>query len=131
MSDENERKNYAALRLEFAKWKMLGDGSQRAWAEAHGVAEQTVSEWNDHPEVKGYLSSWREHLGAEVAMVARNMLRLALGGGPQAVGAANWVAKVFGLEAPQKLDITGRMTMADFLAKATFVEQPEPDARLS
>lgn len=121
---------WTALRAEYADWLLDPErvGTQQEWALAHKVSEFTVARWKHHPEVQGLLAGWRARKGGEFALAAANMLRLALGDGPQAVAAFKAIAEVMGENAPQKIDVTGRMTLADFLAKGGFT-QDETAAR--
>ena len=115
---------WTALRAEYADWLLDPErvGTQQEWALAHKVSEFTVARWKHHPEVLGLLAGWRARKATDFALAAANMLRLALGDGPQAVAAFRAVAEVMGENAPQKIDVTGRMTLADFLAKGGFTQ---------
>lgn len=128
-----DAKSHDALRIEYAEWLIDPDrtGTQEQWAEAHGVHFVTVSRWKKHPEVVGVLAAFRERLAGEFALAATNMLRLAKGDGPQAVPAFRAIAEVMGMNAPQKLDVTGRMTLADFLAKGGYSQDEEQRARVN
>lgn len=126
----NPADEYTATRAEYARWLMDPEkrGTQQQWAADHKVSEFTVSRWRHHPEVLGLLAAWRTNLTPEFAKIVANMIRLAMGTGPQAVAAAKLCADVMGMNAPTKLDVSGKMTMADFLSKATFAETHALDA---
>lgn len=115
-----------ALRGEFARWLIdpHRSGSQRDWAEAHGVRAEALSVWRKHPDVRGVLANWREDLGPEVAVGMANLVRLSQSQkAADAVPAMRLLVDVFGLSAPQKTD-------QSVVTRVSYVE-PGALARLS
>lgn len=128
---------WTALRAEFAYWLIDGTrqhyrGEQRDWAQSHGVTEETLSRWRTHPEVLGITSTWKERLSGDFGRGSARLMSIVLYGRPlEAVAAYGQLAKTMGANAPDKHEISGRMTLADFLAKGGYSQDEEQRARVN
>lgn len=104
-----------SLRMEFARWLIdpSRTGTQEEWAQEHGLAASTLSDWKRHPEVRGVLASWRESYRPDFGQVVDAMFQKAKRGDVQA---ARLLGDWLGENAPTKIDQTTRTTLADYLA---------------
>lgn len=118
----------SAIRAEFIDWFLTPgrQGTQQSWAQEHGVDQSTLSDWKRGPEFAQAAASYRTAFKPRFVEATMTMLDLAVRGN---VNAYRAVADVLGENAPQKVDLTSRMTLTDFLSKATF--PVEPVVRLS
>lgn len=119
---------FTVLRAEYADWLMTrrrGE-TQQEWAKAHGLSEFTVVRWKRHPEVVQLLSEWRTRVKSEFGLVAANMMRLAMGDGPQAVPAARLLADVLG-ETKNEIDLNVSAPFMDLQKKLVDIRRQSID----
>lgn len=103
MTEESAKRDYSALRREFAEWLMYPfHGTQAAWAKEHDLAEQTLSEWKADPDFAKLLINWRERGKVAIpAMFAAVVQRVIEKGDPIAYRA---VMETLG-ESKQEIDL--------------------------
>lgn len=104
-------------RMAFAAWLALPLSerrpiTQREWAAEHNVDQGTLSGWKRTPEVMQVLEQWRESFKPEIGEVVAKMLDAARRGD---VPAARLVGDWFGLEAPKKLEHSGKVGLLEWL----------------
>lgn len=87
-----------------------------------GVDQSTLSDWKRDPAVVKLLAEIEAGFAAEKARAVANLVRIATQGkdAMAAVAAFRELAKVFGWNKPEKVEHTGRMTLADFLAAGGY-----------
>lgn len=86
MDPQEERKDYDALKREFAEYLMYPfHGSQRQWAEDHGLNEATLSRWKADPEFSQLVKDWRSRAKVAIPdMLAAVIARVITTGDPHA-----------------------------------------------
>jgi len=117
-------KRYDDLRVEFLAWLMDPDRpreeTQRQWAAAHRVHEDTVSKWKHSPEAREILLRWQEPYRVKFVEIAKSLFSAATDHEhPQMVQAARTMAELLNMypeKKPQGLDI--RLTVAQLYAEA-------------
>lgn len=117
------RQKSADLRMDFAKWLVdpMRVGNQQDWAAEHKVDAATLSDWKRHPEVRAVLDGWREAMRPGVSQVVMAVFQRAKGGDMQA---ARLFGEWFGLGAPKKVDLSGKIGLMEWLG--SNAEQLDP-----
>lgn len=121
----NPTESPAAARMTFAKWLVSPfrvPATQKELAEQLGVAQSTLSDWKHSPEVQAVLRDWRESYRTGFVEAVEAVFRKAKQGDVPAFKA---LAEVLGENAPQKTEISGRMSLSDFLSRVTFTADAE------
>jgi RNA processing factor Prp31 len=76
---QEQGKDYGALRMEFAEWTMNPfGGTQRDWAEAHGLSEATLSRWKAEPDFVDLIKDWRQRGKVAIPAMLKRVIRRVL-----------------------------------------------------
>lgn len=136
-SKSGQAKDTLALKVEYVDWLFDPDplkGSQAEWADAHGVHPVTVSKWRNGDEVVlGLIAEQEVSINRRWALILRRQEQIALTGRPSdATAAATFLAKAMGKFKAEKHEISGRMSLADFLAAGGYTQEvAQPRARIN
>lgn len=112
----NPAPSTAERRVAFANWLVSPfrqPATQKELAELWGVAQSTLSDWKRTPEVQSVLREWRAPYQTVFVEAVDAIFKKAKAGD---VSAFRALAEVLGENAPHKLDVTNRMTLAEYLS---------------
>lgn len=125
-----------AHKTAFVQWlvsEQKEPATQRELALVLGVDGATLSDWKRDSYVVGLLQQFEARFVAEKARAQANLLRLATQtrNPMAAIAAYDKLARTFGWYATEKHEISGRMTLGDFLAQGGFTREEEQRPRVN
>lgn len=120
------KRDLIAAKLAFVAWRldpMHQPSTQAAFAKEIGVDAATLSDWKRDPLVIEHMRKAEAEMADDWAVVLRAQYAIATSPlHPGSTQAATFLAKTFGKFKPDKVEHSGRMSLADFLAQGGFTE---------